>query len=137
MFGFEFFGFSSKRRTALRAFDAALVAGEVNPAYVDDGMRYAVFKWASAEQEDRGGDTRHLDWRMADAAAMISFYVLGPAETENVFGGDTRRARETRFRDVLATGDEDAFDARLLKLVLAKGIAAPDIASEVSLDSAP
>ncbi len=130
---FDFLGFSSKRRTALQLFDRTLAALEVNPAYVDDGMRFAIYKWALILEANDGRPSM-MDHAMREAAALISFCVLGPAETEALWGAAVRAEREARFDAVLAKGEEDSFDALLIKLVLAKDIAAPDIRAKVNLD---
>jgi hypothetical protein len=131
---FDFLGFGSKRRSALQLFDRTLVQMEVNLAYIDDGMRFAIFKWASA-MANESGDT--LDHLMREAAALMSFCVLGPAETETLWGAETRAAREARFQAVLDRAEEDSFDAMLIKLTLAKAIAAPDIRARVGLETDP
>ena len=121
---FDFLGFGSKRRSALQLFDRTLAKLEVNPAYVDDGMRFAVYKWALEAGDGTASDFDHL---MTDAAALISYCVLGPAETEALWGPTERAAQEARLDNVLARGEEESFDALVIKLVLAKGIAAPDL----------
>lgn len=129
----DFFG-GSKRRSALKLLDRALATSEVNPAYVDDGMRFAIFRWAQAAAKDTISEEGVIDALMREAAAMISFCVIGPAETEAQWGAGVRQEREARFNAVLESGDDESFDAKLMKLVLAKGIAAPDILERVSLD---
>jgi hypothetical protein len=133
---FDFLGFGSKRRSALQLLDRALSQLQVNPSYIDDGMRYAIYKWAAAQDAEGGaaGTTDHL---MREAATLISFCVLGPAETEELWGAEVRSAREARFNAVLERGEEDTFDAMLIKLVLAKDIAAPDIRARAALDTPP
>ncbi len=66
----------------------------------------------------------------------MSFCVLGKAETVDVWGAEVAAEREARFEAVLANGEDDTFDARIIKLVLAKGNAAADIRERVSLDEA-
>lgn len=133
MFGFmDIFG-SSKRRAALLLFDRTLSQWEVNPAYVDDGMRFAVYKWADAYARAQASPVV-IDDIMRAAAEMISYCVLGPEETEAQWGPALRTEREARFAAVLANGDDDTFDAMIIKLVLAKGIAAPDIRALVGLE---
>ena len=132
----DFLGFGSRRRAALRGFDAALVAGQVNPAYVDDGMRYVIYKWATEEEAAFGLDPGHLDRRMAEAAGVLSFCVLGPTETERELGPKARRRGEEALARALATDGDDSFEARLLKLALARGIAAPEIADRIELSDA-
>lgn len=127
---FDFFGFGSRRRTAIQVLDQALDDNEVNRAYIDDGMRFAIYKWA--EEHARGAP----DQLLKDAAALMSFCVLGKAETTAVWGADIAAEREARFEKVLASGEEDSFDAKIIKLVLAKGNAAGDIRARVSLDDA-
>ncbi len=127
---FDFFGFGSKRRSALQLFDRTLVDLEVNMAYIDDGMRFAIYKWASLLAQNSGAAMDHL---MREAAALISYCVLGPAETEAQWGAGVRAEREARFAGVLARGEEDTFDAMLIKLTLAKDIAAPDIRARVTM----
>ena len=131
---FDFFGFGSKRRSALQLFDRTLVNLEVNLAYIDDGMRFAIYKWANALSQNSGAALDHL---MREAAAMISYCVLGPAETEAQWGPEVRAEREARFSGVLARGEEDTFDAMLIKLTLAKDIAAPDIRARAGLIEEP
>jgi len=132
---FDFFGFGSKRRSALQAFDRSLIALEVNPAYIDDGMRYLIYKWAEEHEAALpAADPSAIDRQLADAAQLISYCVLGPAETENVWGPAVRAARQARFEAALGRGDEEDFDVRLIKLVLAKEVAASDIRAVVSLD---
>jgi hypothetical protein len=134
VFGFNFPGFGSKRRTALEGFGRTLTALEVNPAYVDDGMRFLIYKWV--EQEEAAlpiSDPGLIDRRLTDAAALISYCVLGAAETEALWGKAVREARQQRFDAALASGNDD-FDVRIIKLVLAKGAAAPDIAALAQLE---
>lgn len=130
---FDFLGFSSKRRTALQLFDRTLADLEVNPAYVDDGMRFAIYKWALVLEAQAGPPTI-IDRIMREAAALISFCVLGGAETEALWGADVHREREARFEAALADENGDSFDIRLIKLILAKGVAAPDITARIDLD---
>lgn len=130
MVGFlDFFG-SSKRRSSLQLLDRTLAQLEVNPAYIDDGMRFAIYKWVSALAAD---NPAALDQLMRGAAEMISFCVLGPSETEALWGPAVRAEREARFADVLARGDEDTLDAMLIKLTFAKEIADPEIRARASL----
>ncbi len=127
---FDFFGFGSRRRTAIQVLDQALDDNEVNRAYIDDGMRFAIYKWA--EESARGGTP---DQVLKDAAALVSFCVLGKAETAALWGETVAAERDARFAAVLANGEDDTFDARIIKLVLAKGNAAEDIRARVSLES--
>lgn len=129
----DFFG-GSKRRSALQLFDRTLAALEVNPAYVDDGMRFAIFRWARAAAENTMSENGVIDGLMREAAALISFCVLGPAETEAQWGPGARQEREARFNAAIDAGDEESFDVKVIKLVLAKGIAAPDVLERVSLE---
>lgn len=129
---FDFFGFGSRRRTAIQGFDKALDDLEVNRAYIDDGMRFAVYKWA--EEEERKG-AAPVDRAMKDAAALISFCVLGKAETAAIWGDAVAGEREARVDAVLANGEDDTFDAKVIKLVLAKGNAAADIRARLDLES--
>lgn len=134
VFGLDIPGFGSKRRSALEAFGRDLAALEVNPTYVDDGMRFLIYKWAEQEEEalpaaDAGAIDRHL----AGAAALISYCVLGAAETEALWGSAIRMARQQRFETALARGKDDDFDVRIIKLILAKGVAAPEITAVAQL----
>ena len=136
MFGFDFLGFGNRRKWALQAFDRALDEFEVNRAYVDDGMRYAVYKWALVEEgRIAPADFGALDRIMREAAAFISFCVLGAAETEELWGAESRAQRQAQFDAALARGDEETLEVKLIKLVLAKGVAAPDIRAQVSLET--
>jgi hypothetical protein len=136
VFGFDFLGFGNRRRWALQVLDRALTDLEVNRAYIDDGMRYAIYKWALIEEERVApADFATLDHILHEAAALISYCVLGPGETEEMWGPDVRASRQARFNAVLANPDGDTFDARLIKLVLAKGVAAPDIRTQVTLET--
>lgn len=133
MFGLlDIFG-GSKRRSALLLFDRSLTQWEVNPAYVDDGMRFAIYKWADTYAQATASSVV-IDDVMRAAAEMISYCVLGTAETEAQWGPALCAEREARFAAALAKDDDDSFDAMLIKLVLAKGIAAPDIRARVGLD---
>src|SRR5579871_3285675 len=135
VFGLDFFGFGSKRRTALKGFGQALTALEVNPAYIDEGVRYLVYKWAEEEEAALPvPDPGAIDRRLGDAAVLISYCVLGPAETEAVWGPAVRNERQTRFESALASGNDDDFDVRVIKLVLAKGVAAPDVSALAYLE---
>ncbi len=129
----ETLSLGSKRRSALRTFDAALAAGKVNPAYVDDGMRYAVYRWATEEETALDADSGYVDRRMTEAAALMSFCVIGAPDTEEEFGVEMRAVREQRFETAMLEANDESFDARVVKLVLAKGIAAADIVARVDL----
>ena len=131
----DFFG-GSRRRAAIQLLDRTLANLEVNPAYIDDGMRFAIYRWARAAGEGTVAENGVVDALMREAAALISFCVLGPGETEAMWGADVRAEREARFDAVIASGEDDSFDAKLIKLVLAKGVAAPEILERVSLDEA-
>ena len=133
-FGLDFLGFDSKRRTALKGFDQALTALEVNPAYIDDGMRYLVYKWVEEEEAAQALPGPGLmDRRLQEAATLISYCVLGPTETEAVWGDTVRAERGRRFEAALANGHDEDFDVRLIKLVLTKGVAAPEISAAAIL----
>ena len=134
MFGFDFLGFGNRRRWALQALDRGLTDLEVNPAYIDDGMRYAIYKWAVEEEARAAADHTTLDRMMRDASALISFCILGAAETEALWGATVRTARQARFDAVLSNNEDDTFDARLIKLVLTKDVAAPDIRARATLE---
>lgn len=129
----DFFG-GSKRRSALQLLDRTLTTLEVNPAYIDDGMRFAIYRWAQTAAADTVSEHGVIDELMRRAAALISFCVIGPAETEAQWGASVRAEREARFDAVLANDEDETFDAKLIKLVLAKGIAAPDIQARVALE---
>ncbi|MGE4061744.1 MAG: hypothetical protein AB7E79_00090 [Rhodospirillaceae bacterium] len=134
MFGFlDIFG-GSKRRSALQLLDRTLSALEVNPAYIDDGMRFAIFRWAQEAAAGTASESGVMDALMRRAAELISFCVIGPAETEAQWGPDARAEREARFNAVVDGGEDETFDAKLIKLVLAKDIAAPDVRAMVSLE---
>lgn len=136
VFGFDFLGFGNKRRWALQVLDRTLGELEVNPGYLDDGMRYAIYKWVLEEEaRAQGSESRSaIDGLMREAATLVSFCVLGSAETEELWGETVRTAREARFNAVLERDEDETLDARIIKLVLAKGIAAPDIRARVSLE---
>ena len=112
---------------------------EVNPAYIDDGMRYAVYKWALAEEARIApADFGALDRIMREAATLLSFCIIGAAETEIPLGRtDPGRTGGRRSMRCIANGEDQTFDARLIKLVLAKDVAAPDIRAQVTLDQDP
>jgi hypothetical protein len=131
---FDFFGFGSKRRTALRGFDAVLRAREVNPAYVDDGMRYIIYKWVTEEEVALAMDPGYVDRRLAEAAQLLAFCVLGAAEAEREFGAAWRAEQERKFDSALPAEADASFEARIVKLALARGIAAPEIVATVELD---
>lgn len=134
MFGFlDIFG-GSRRRAALALLDRSLASLEVNPAYIDDGMRFAIFRWAQEAAAGAVSESGVMDALMRRAAETISFCVIGPAETEAQWGAGVRAEREARFEAVLDGGEDETFDAKLIKLVLAKEIAAPDILARVSLE---
>ena len=131
MFGFlDIFG-GSQRRSALQLFDRTLTELEVNPSYVDDGMRYAIYKWALEISND---NPNNIDRIMRDAAALISFCVLGAQETEALWGPAVRQARQARFDHVLDHNEDETFDARIIKLILTKEVAASDIRARASLE---
>jgi hypothetical protein len=129
----DFFG-GSKRRSALQLLDRTLTDFEVNPAYIDDGMRFAIFRWAQAAAVGTVSEEGVMDALMRQAAALISFCVIGAAETASLRGEDSCAAQEARFNAALNGNDQESFDAKLIKLVLAKGIAAPDIRERVTLE---
>jgi hypothetical protein len=131
----DFFG-GSKRRSAVQLLDRMLDTFGVNPASLDDGMRFAIYRWAQAAAAGTVSEEGVVDGLMREAAALISFCIIGPAEVEATWGADVRAEREARFEAVLASGDDESFDVKLIKLVLAKGIAAPDIQARVSLEEA-
>ena len=134
VFGLDFLGFGSKRRWALQLLDRSLGELEVNPGYLDDGMKYIIYDWALEEERRSSGADGALDSTIRNAAALISFCILGKEETGELWGAVISAARSARFEAVLQRGEDETLDARLIKLVLAKGLAAPDIRAQVELD---
>lgn len=135
VFGLDFLGFGNKRRWALQILDRSLGELEVNPAYLDDGMKYIIYDWALEEERRTAGAHGALDATIREAAALLSFCILGRKETEELWGRVVSAAREARFDAVLQQEEEETLDARLIKLVLAKGLAAPDIRERVELET--
>ena len=134
VFGLDFLGIGNKRRWALQLLDKTLGELEVNPAHLDDGMKYVIYNWA-IEEKSRTGDTEgDNDSIIRNAATLLSFCILGSAETEELWGAAVRSAREARFDAVLERGENETLDARLIKLVLAKGLAAADIRARAELE---
>ena len=134
VFGLDSLGFGSKRRWALQLLDRSLSELEVNPGYLDDGMKYIIYDWALEEERRSSGADGALDSTIRNAAALISFCILGKEETGELWGAAISAARSARFEAVLQRGEDETLDARLIKLVLAKGLAAPDIRAQVELD---
>ena len=132
--GFDFLGFGNKRRWALQLLDKCLGELEVNPAYIDNGMKYVIYDWALKEEQRANGADGVLDATIRDVATLLSFCILGNEETEELWGPKVSAAREARFDAVLRRGEDDTIDARTIKLVLAKGLAAPDIKERVELE---
>ena len=130
----DFLGIGSKRRSALQAFDGALTRLEVNPAYLDDGMRFLIYKWAEAASGGADEASSRVDLHLSKAAELISYCVLGPTETEALWGAAVRQERQQRFDDALAHGHAESFDVGIIKLVLAKGAASPEISAHATLD---
>jgi len=124
----DFFGFGSKRRTALEGFDRVLSQLQVNPGLIDDGMRYAIYGAVQSLSPAL------LDQRLRDAAELISLCVLGPTETAAVWGDAVCRARDARLTAALDDQSSDSLDTRVIKLVLMKGIASPEVAARVELE---
>ena len=94
MFGFDFLGFGNRRKWALEALDRALGDLEVNRAYVDDGMRYAIYKWALIEEGRMApADYGALERIMREAAVLMSFCVLGAAGNREALWGRGRARR--------------------------------------------
>ena len=82
----------------LQTLERALATQEVNPAYVDDGMRYLIYKWAEAEEAALPLPNPGLiDQRLREAAELISYCVLGPAETLATWDAETCAVRRGRF----------------------------------------
>ncbi len=134
VFGLDFLGFGNKRRWALQLLDKTLGELEVNPGYLDDGMKYIIYDWVIEEETRAGGAKGVLDSAIRESAALLSFCILGAEETEELWGPAVRSTREARFNIVLEREEDETLEAKLIKLVLAKGLAAPDIRARVALD---
>lgn len=134
VFGLDFLAFGNKRRWALQLLDKTLGELEVNPGYLDDGMKYIIYMWVIEEETRAGGVKGVVDSCIRDAAALLSFCILGAEETEELWGPVVRSTREARLDTVLEQDEDDTLDAKLIKLVLAKGLAAPDIHARVALE---
>ena len=134
IFGLDFLGFGSKRRSALQLLDKTLDELKVNPAYLDNGLKYVIYKWVIEEEKQAGSSKDTIDYKIREAAALLSFCIIGAEETERLWGLEARSSRELRLNAVLEHNKNDTIDANLIKLVLAKGLAAPDIRMRVELD---
>lgn len=134
IFGLDFLGFGNKRRWALQLLDKTLDELEVNPAYFDNGLKYVIYKWVTEEEQRTISTKGGIDYTIREAAALLSFCIIGAEETERLWGPAARSSRENRLNAVLKHNKNDTLDANLIKLVLAKGLAAPDIRMRVKLD---
>jgi len=141
LFDLEFLGFNSKRKWAIRLLDRILSEVSVNPAYINDGMRYAIYKWVLEDQSTRvacgnpnASSDDYIKQRLWETGKFLSFCVLGPAETESIWDLSTRIKGQDRLESAMQRKNEDSVDAKVLKLALHTEIAATDIRKFVALE---
>ena len=135
VFSLDFLGFGSKRKTAFRALDREWLPLDIDIRRVNDGVRQLLYQWAR-EQGDHRGET---DMCLLDLAMFSGFLMLGPELAARPFGKEGLAAMQARFDQALLAADHDSvsddpLDVRVIKLVLASGLADRDIEALVALE---
>lgn len=136
VFSLDFLGFGSKRKWAFSVLDREWAAMDIDIRPVDGGVRQVLYNWVLefAQSDD------HTDALLKDAAAFTGFLMLGPELGTRPFGSEGVKAMQKRFEDALNAADtvsesDEPIDVKMVKLILAAGLADRDIEALASLDA--
>lgn len=131
----DILGFGSKRKWAFQVLDREWIALDIDIRRIDGGVRQLLFQWA----QDFGDDKDTLDPVLIDAASFSGFLMLGPELGARPFGPQGTKVMSERLTAALDDDDKaDAqdyppMDVRIVRLILAAGLADRDIEAIVGL----
>ncbi len=137
VFSLDFLGFGSKRKTAFRILDREWAALDIDVRTVDNGVRQLLYQWT----EEHTRHEEEADRILLDLAAFSGFLMRGPELAVRTLGRDGVSRMEYRLDGALRTEEktadaQDSLDEKVIKLILAAGLADRDIEALVSLDNA-
>jgi hypothetical protein len=132
----DILGFGSKRKWAFQVLDREWIALDIDISRINDGVRQLLFQWAQEE----GASKDALDPALLDFATFTGFLMLGPELGARPLGPDGVTTMINRLEAALVQDlkEEDfveaSTDVRLVKLILATGLADRDIEAMVKLE---
>ena len=132
----DILGFGSKRKWAFQVLDREWIALDIDISRINEGVRQLLFQWAQEE----GASKDALDPALLDFATFTGFLMLGPELGARPLGPDGVTTMINRLEAALVQDlkEEDfveaSTDVRLVKLILATGLADRDIEAMVKLE---
>ncbi|MGY6694853.1 MAG: hypothetical protein ACXIUW_02350 [Roseinatronobacter sp.] len=115
------------RSTAMRALDEALRTAGLHPLLVPEPVKLTLIKLS---KEPTAPKDQKLAF--ANAAELIAYCVLGPAQLADSTSSELATLADQRFETALEDGD--SLDAKLVLLALHAGLIAPEISDRIELE---
>ncbi|MBT4740988.1 MAG: hypothetical protein HN793_12200 [Rhodospirillaceae bacterium] len=132
----DILGFGSKRKWAFQVLDREWIALDIDIRRIDGGVRQLLFQWA----QEFGDRKETLDPILIDAASFSGFLMLGPELGARPFQPSGIKVMSERLEAALdadgLTEEQDypPVDVRIVRLILAAGLADRDIEALVDLE---
>ncbi|WP_282607660.1 hypothetical protein [Pelagibius sp. Alg239-R121] len=136
---FSFFAEMFGKSREVRSLERHLSQRGVNPRAVNDATKFTINKWiretmvtveASNDPEERNRQRADLQISAAD---LLAFCVLGNEDFIEANSAELARSQYSRI--TAATEGSNDFDAGIVMLTIHAGIAHPEIAESVEIES--
>lgn len=133
---FDILGFGSKRKSAFQVLDREWIALDVDIRRIDGGVRQLLYQWA----QESGDSKQVLDSTLISIAKFSGYLMLGPELGARPFGQQGLVEMSTLFEDALTADskiEEESdlpLEVRIVRLILATGLADRDIEALVELE---
>ncbi|MDE0801375.1 MAG: hypothetical protein OSB02_11655 [Rhodospirillaceae bacterium] len=138
-FNFDIFGLGSKRKWAFQVLDREWSALDVDIRRIDGGVRQLLYRWA----QESGESKQALDQTLISIAKFSGYLMLGPELGARPFGQNGLTEMSALF-DTALKADSSLeghgglhLEVRIVRLILAAGLADRDIESIVELETDP
>ena len=135
-FSFDFLGFGSKRKTAFRLLDLEWEALDIDVRQIDNGVRQLLYQWTL----DSIIYEKDTDQILLDLANFSGFLMRGPERAERALGREGAKKMNMRLKEGIEASaqdhdtETDTLDVKIIKLILAAGLADSEIEELISLD---
>lgn len=134
---FDILGFGSKRKWAFQVLDREWIALDVDIRRIDGGVRQLLYQWA----QESGESKQALDPTLISIAKFSGYLMLGPELGARPFGQNGLTEMSVLFDAALKADssledDQDLpLEVRVVRLILAAGLADRDIEALVELET--